>query len=681
MKGSGGKKPIGCLSVNAIIATIAVLVVVAGMGIARGAAMFSPGGLNAQTSSQTIGGVASHAQITACSGCHAAPFSARKMADNCLACHTDLQQDPKNFHKIMVSEGYTKGCQECHAEHHGPAASLTLFDLQKFPHALIGYSLQAHQKNADGSPIKCSDCHPGSSTASSYVTYNQAVCAQCHTTIDAAFMPGHIQAYGQKCLNCHDGIDTFGRQFDHARVAFALTGKHATVQCARCHSGEQTIAAMQATAQDCVTCHAKDDVHQGDLGQNCGACHTPADWAQATIDHHITTFPLVGKHQAVACQNCHVNNIFKGTASGCFACHAKDDVHQGDLGQNCVQCHTPLDWKQATIDHAITAFPLVGKHLTVACADCHKNDVFKGTPKDCYTCHVKDDPHDGQLGSDCSLCHTPAGWLPANFDHATTGFALVGKHQSLSCAACHPNNQFKGTRSDCYGCHAKDDAHGGQFGTDCGTCHSPVGWLPANFDHAITGFPLVGKHASAACTSCHVNGVFKGTPKVCAACHAKDDAHNGQFGADCGSCHSPAGWLPATFDHSKSGFPLTGAHTKLSCTQCHTNNVFKGLPADCVSCHSEPAFHQGLFGTNCASCHSTSAWTPAKFSGAHTFPTSHGGASSCTKCHPSNLNSYTCYSCHNQADIAARHQGVANLSDCVRCHANGGGDGGGGGGN
>ncbi len=34
-----------------------------------------------------------------------------------------------------------------------------------------------------------------------------------------------------------------------------------------------------------------------------------------------------------------------------------------------------------------------------------------------------------------------------------------------------------------------------------------------DFNHMTTGFPLTGGHATAACESCHVAGVFKGTAK------------------------------------------------------------------------------------------------------------------------------------------------------------------------
>ena len=42
---------------------------------------------------------------------------------------------------------------------------------------------------------------------------------------------------------------------------------------------------------------------------------------------------------------------------------------------------------------------------------------------------------------------------------------------------------------------------------------------PNDFDHAATGFLLEDGHAGVSCESCHVNGVFEGTPRRCAACH------------------------------------------------------------------------------------------------------------------------------------------------------------------
>lgn len=64
-----------------------------------------------------------------------------------------------------------------------------------------------------------------------------------------------------------------------------------------------------------------------------------------------------------------------------------------------------------------------------------------------------------------------------------------------------------------------------------------------DFDHLTTGFPLTGQHEFVVCETCHVNGVFRGTPKQCAGCHnsvvarGKSQNHIPTV-ALCDSCHS-----------------------------------------------------------------------------------------------------------------------------------------------
>ena len=57
--------------------------------------------------------------------------------------------------------------------------------------------------------------------------------------------------------------------------------------------------------------------------------------------------------------------------------------------------------------------------------------------------------------------------------------------------------------------------------------------------------------------------------------------------ATCEVCHTTSGWSPANFDHSKTGFPLTGSHTvpPRQCTDCHVNNNYNITNTTCVSCH------------------------------------------------------------------------------------------------
>jgi hypothetical protein len=369
--------PPGCLSFNAIVAVMVAALIVAAVGIWRGGMLFSPGQLNAQAGAVVLGGVKSHAQITRCAQCHTAPWGGLTMADQCLACHTDLKQDPKNFHNVMITQGKSQGCYHCHPDHRGANALLINQDLGQFPHNLLGYSLKAHQQTADGLPFKCADCH-----AVSYIGFDQAVCAACHARLNAAFMQDHAAMFGQDCRACHDGLDTYGHAFNHQQTAFVLSGQHTALLCSQCHAGARSLADLKAAAQDCYACHAKDDHHNGQFSQDCGICHTPAGWVPSKVDHSKTAFALLGKHQAVQCSQCHVNGIFKGTSSVCSACHAEPDYHKGLFGTECATCHTANGWSPAQFNEAHT-FP-INHGRANTCRSCHPDNLKSYT---CFSCH------------------------------------------------------------------------------------------------------------------------------------------------------------------------------------------------------------------------------------------------------------------------------------------------------
>ena len=78
-------------------------------------------------------------------------------------------------------------------------------------------------------------------------------------------------------------------------------------------------------------------------------------------------------------------------------------------------------------DHLTTGFELIGQHRDLPCESCHANAIFKGTPKDCGSCHgvgtairATGKPQTHILSTDrCEACHTPIAFRPAvNFDHS-----------------------------------------------------------------------------------------------------------------------------------------------------------------------------------------------------------------------------------------------------------------------
>ena len=499
---------LGCFTIPGLLIAVMALILITGITWVRGGTLFSPGALNAQGSGQTLGQVSSHAEITHCSNCHTAPWASQRMSDRCLDCHVNISEG-KDWHILMYNQGLTSTCQSCHTDHHGSLASLTDVSLANFPHHMLGFSLSAHLLNYDQSSFACTNCHQDQLS-----TIELSVCVDCHQAHNAQFMGDHMAAFGADCLACHDGLDTYGHQFDHDQLAFPLSGQHRQLSCGNCHAGARSISEMQAVSQECAACHQKDEPHEGRFGQDCAACHTVEGWKPAEFDHRLADFQLVGKHVEVECQKCHVTDAYRETPQDCFSCHTQDDPHQGKLGQDCSACHTLDGWKPANFDHSTAAFLLLGKHAQAVCQDCHSDLIFKGTPQDCYSCHAKDDAHGGQLGPDCVRCHVPDGWKPSTFDHSMSVFPLTGKHIAVVCKSCHQDLSFKGTPQVCVACHSKVDAHAGQFGTDCAQCHSTAGWKPATFDHSRAAFPLTGAHVSVACKSCHTGGSLKARLKI-----------------------------------------------------------------------------------------------------------------------------------------------------------------------
>lgn len=454
-------------------------------------------------------------------------------------------------------------------------------------------------------------------------------CLECHTLVQKEFfdkclachkeVKGDVERRGGfhgkidsfRCEICHaehkgranDLIDFDSNRFDHRQSDFDLTGKHKEVGCVKCHRKPK----YRETSRDCFSCHQKDDKHKGSLGKQCENCHTANTWTEIRFDHSKTRFPLKGKHHEVKCEACHPSADFKSTPKTCIGCHRKDDKHKGILGAQCGQCHTANDWTETLFDHDKTDFKLVGSHQRADCLKCHTTPQLKTTPKDCYGCHQKNDPHKGKLGQQCERCHSESNWKKMSFDHSATQYPLIGKHITVSCNQCHVRERWK-IPSLCVSCHRKDDPHKGKLRETCENCHTEKDWKEVErFDHQKTRFPLLGKHEEVRCGKCHQTSFFIDTPSVCFDCHKKDDYHKGKFGRNCGGpCHTEEGWKRSKFDHGKeTGYALKGKHAPVKCDRCHVKPLFtQKMSRMCVICHRRDDVHDGELGTRCEICHS-----------------------------------------------------------------------------
>jgi hypothetical protein len=558
---------------------------------------------------------------------------------------------------------------------------------------------KAHQSLSGLS--QCVACHKlGTSRAS-------VQCLECHTDIASRLIAGrglHASFLGKTwsstgCRECHSehNGESFAlihwtptrSGFNHWTTGYPLEGKHAELDCQRCHTPQHISVAERSgirmkdlsrtylgLSTRCVSCHT--DPHKGKLGENCLHCHSPA----------LETWKISGFDRP--------SNVTMG---------------QFDL-----------------FDHSKTRYPLTGGHLHIACAKCHvpigpdRQPKFSGLPFGrCEDCHA--DPHKGAFSSSCQSCHSTLGWLSfakrslANdFDHSKTKFPLLGKHIGLSCGKCHTEGGFKKAIAfqTCFQCH-NPDPHGGQFtkradGGRCESCHTVEGFKPAKFglvEHAATQYPLKGRHAEVRCAACHIPAglatIYKIKFGTCLDCHR--DIHEGQFAAApnsnrCESCHSVEGFHPSMFGlarHQASRFPLTGGHIATPCADCHRPlSIGKVIPyhfsnLTCTACHQDP--HKGQFmprmvkmkpggGTQgCEACHTTTNWQELTHfdHGTTKFPlTGSHRAVACIACHkPSNrqrkmLNAdfhsapRACEGCHQ--DIHGGQFAKNNITSCVECH-------------
>lgn len=566
-----------------------------------------------------------------------------------------------------------------------------------------------------------------------------------------------------------------------------LARPHATLEgsrnCSQCHGGR-----AEPTTQRCLACHREiawlQQQGQGyharrDARGACSSCHPDhagrdfelIQWpagAPERFDHaRGTGYALEGSHSTAKCSACHRSELrtspaaklsprettvgWIGLETDCTSCHS--DPHRGKLEGACTRCHDTREWKDAPgFDHARTDYPLTGKHTDVTCAKCHLAarlrpstdsagrpvSVFRPVPfKDCSSCHT--DPHRGRLTGSCSACHVTSSFRKIDrnaFDHDRTRYPLRGQHASATCTSCHvgfPSTGMRPAFATCGSCHR--DVHDGQATVagktvDCAACHRVEGFTPATYtveQHRATGFPLLGRHARVACTSCHTarasasrseptarpdaksRAPYASTAKViemrprfqaCADCH--NDAHGGQLASRpdrgaCNACHSVDGWKPSTFGltaHAASRLPLDGTHAAVPCGACHgperpglrplpttvasgtARVVVRPPEIECAQCHTDPHVWQKKWAAvpTCTACHSTRVFRPTSMNAADHASTGYAlegshRAVSCVGCHEAVSRPRSRSTLIAATPRLAPLSLGASASTCVGCHS------------
>lgn len=428
-------------------------------------------------------------QPVACNKCHmprgaTTPQFKGIAFSGCQNCHNDP-------HKGAFQEAkFRGGCDSCHTTLGWKKATPS----PSFNHAQTKFPLAG--KHADAA---CQKCHKDPDF---HRPIAHDKCADCHE--DQHRGQFVARQAGSDCGACHNENGYKPALFDrqaHQQSAFRLEGKHASLECAKCHLPPGRDAVYKIGKLLCAECHS--DPHGGEfaaapMNNRCDQCHSQETFRPATFDtarHARTRFALTGKH----------------------------------LTTQCAACHKALPESQRQSPGAV--------FLAVSVAPQAKRQ-YHFESQTCQACHQ--DPHDTKIT--CETCHNTADWKKtAVFDHATTRFRLDGGHQRVECAKCHVPTpraaviapRFASTNATCGGCHQKDEVHGGQFrqasrDEDCAACHAPSTWKVGSFSHENTRFPLDIAHRNVTCNKCHKEErtfdrkqvrIYRDTPVDCVKCH------------------------------------------------------------------------------------------------------------------------------------------------------------------
>ena len=598
-------------------------------------------------------------------------------------------------------EKFKLDCENCHTSENWTVKSEDV----KFEHSKTSFPLIGQHQS-----VGCRACH-----TSLVFSGTKTQCFNCHVDM-------HSNTVGVDCGRCHEPTSWIIRNVNvlHQAGRFPLVGKHLNARCEQCHT-QITELKFPPLGIRCFDCHSNDyysakspDHASGNFSTDCQDCHnlTDAQWNMTHFVHDF--FPLAGGHNLQNCFKCHQQNKFTGLSKECITCHqsnynsAKNPDHlAAGFPTKCESCHNINSWQQASFDHNTTKFPLTGVHINVQCATCHQNG-YANISTDCYSCHKSNfdnstNPNHltGGFPTTCNVCHNTNSWHPASFDHNLTQFPLSGAHTTVQCNTCHQNG-YTNISTDCYSCHKSNFDNSTNPNSCCCWISyylyylSYNNWMETcNVRSRWKIFPIYsGSHNGKwnSCSDCHSNSsnyaVFS-----CTSCHDHnqtdmDNKHQGiqgyVYSSDaCFNCH-PNGSSEGSFNHATSAFPLSGAHTTVSCSNCHTSG-YAGTPTTCISCHqanyngtTNPNHTTLGLSTDCSTCHTTSVgWKPAQFSihsnyfaltGAHATI-----STSCASCHNGNYTNTakTCVGCHQtnyNSTTNPSHTSLGLATDCATCH-------------
>jgi len=332
-----------------------------------------------------------------CETCHAPTGSFELLDQVCQNCHVENDQVFMQEHNL----DFGTDCLGCHDG---------LDSIAQFNHRATTFPLDGQHTQ-----IRCAACH----VENQFVNLD-TTCAACHEEPDI-----HRNYFDLPCNACHTSLAWTpailkGIAFSHEQDTSFSLARHQEnfdiekITCAACHP--QNMA--EFSIEQCTACHADDAAldmrdHRTLFGASCLTCHDGVD--RLSNFKHNDFFTLDEQHVDVSCESCHRDQVFRGTASECWQCHAEPEIHAGFFGLQCERCHTSSTWHPARmIEHV---FPLDhGEENQSICETCHISTYVEYT---CYSCHE----------------HKP-GDIEKKHDEVN-----ITRQELQDCAGCHPTGK------------------------------------------------------------------------------------------------------------------------------------------------------------------------------------------------------------------------------------------------
>ena len=206
-----------------------------------------------------------HATVD-CEACHATG-QYTGLSTECVSCHLQAYQSTTN--PSHVASHFSSDCSQCH----------TVTKVQWSNAAFTNHAISGFPLTGQHAVIACAACH--NVNGQSVYAGLPMDCYGCHqANFQAATDPNHVTGnFGHDCAVCHSTGGWNPASFNHNLSGFVLTGAHASVACAQCHTfnGQPRYT---GTPTDCYSCHQSN--FEGSTNPNHVSGNFPHDCSSAT---------------------------------------------------------------------------------------------------------------------------------------------------------------------------------------------------------------------------------------------------------------------------------------------------------------------------------------------------------------------------------------------------------------